>query len=270
MTEKFFSIITVVLNKKNNLIETIESLRKQNYKNFEYIVIDGGSTDGTLDIIKSNLDIITYYKSEKDFGIYDAINKALGHCNGKYIGILNSGDKYTPDGLKIIYEYLINQKFDFIFGSVMKKILRHGYRKFRIYWNFDFYSSHSSGFFIKKEAQSKLGFYNLKYKISSDYDLFYRMIITNKMLGTSTKKNELVGVWKTGESYSSTWEFVEHLQEEIQIRVDNKQNLVFVFFVYLVHYFKNLKKIKNKNKIAFFFKMFKEILNNRNSRYTNS
>ncbi len=263
MHKKFFSIITVVLNKKNNLVETIESLRRQTFKNFEYIVIDGGSTDGTLDIIKKNLDIITYYKSEKDFGIYDAINKGLTHSNGEYIGILNSGDKYTSNGLKIINEYLTNKNFDFIFGSVMKKILRHGYRKYRIYWNFDFYSSHSSGFFIKKEAQSKLGNYNLKYKISSDYDLFYRMIVINNMVGTSTKKNELIGIWKTGESYSSTWKFIEHLQEEIQIRVDNKQNLCVVFFVYFIHYFKNLRKIENKNKISFFFKKFKEILENR-------
>ena len=67
MSKKFFSIITVVLNSKNNLSETINSLKCQKFKNFEYIVIDGGSSDGTVDIIKNNLDIISFYKSEKDF-----------------------------------------------------------------------------------------------------------------------------------------------------------------------------------------------------------
>ena len=102
MSKKFFSIITVVLNSRDNLNETINSLKKQSFKDFEYIVIDGGSTDGTLDIIKNNLDIITFHKSEKDKGIYDAINKGLKLCNGKYIGILNSGDRYTLNGLEIM------------------------------------------------------------------------------------------------------------------------------------------------------------------------
>ena len=91
MDKNFFSIITAVLNTKNDLIETINSLRQQEYKNFEYIVIDGGSDDGTKNVIKENLDIIHKWKSEKDFGIYDAMNKGISLCEGNYIGILNSG-----------------------------------------------------------------------------------------------------------------------------------------------------------------------------------
>ncbi len=264
MDNKFFSIITVVLNSKDNLSETINSLRSQKFKDFEYIVIDGGSSDGTLDIIQKNLDIISYHISENDNGIYDAINKGLDICTGEYIGILNSGDKYSPEGLKIINNYLVNKNYDFIFGSVMKKILRYGYKKKRIFWNFDFYSSHSSGFFIKNESQKKLGYYNLKYKISADYDLFYKMIIKYKMKGISSKKDELIGIWKTGESYSSKWKFIDHLSEETLIRMDNKQNILFIFFIYFIHYLKNLKKIDNKNKIKFFFNKFYEILNKRN------
>jgi glycosyltransferase involved in cell wall biosynthesis len=215
-------------------------LREQKFKNFEYIVIDGDSTDGTKEVISKNLDMINKWKSEKDLGIYDAMNKGISLCEGDYIGIINSGDKYEPNGLKIINTYLKKNNYDFIFGSVIKKILRHGYRKYRIYWNFDFYSSHSSGFFIKRDSQKKLGNYNLKYKISSDYDLFYRMIVKKKMTGIATKKNEVVGSFKSGTSYSSKFSFFEHLKEEIQIRIDNKQNILFVSLVFLLHYLKNI------------------------------
>ena len=99
MNEKTFSIITVVFNAKNDLIDTIKSLRQQNYKNFEYIIIDGGSTDGTLEVINDNLDVVDKWKSEKDSGIYDAMNKGIDLCQGNYIGMLNAGDRYTPNGL---------------------------------------------------------------------------------------------------------------------------------------------------------------------------
>ena len=136
---------------------------------------------------------------------------------------------------------------------------RYGLRKYRIYWNFDFASSHSSGFFIKNEAQKKLGKYNLKYKISSDYDLFYRMIVKEKMQGLATKKNDLIGIFKSGTSYSSKFSFIDHLNEETIIRLDNNQNIFFVFLVYSLHYFKNLNKIQKKNKIQFFFISFLNI-----------
>jgi glycosyltransferase involved in cell wall biosynthesis len=255
MDKKFFSIVTVVLNAKTDLKNTINSLRQQNYKNFEYIVIDGGSTDGTQEIINNNLDIINKWKSEKDLGIYDAMNKGINLCEGTYIGMLNAGDKYMPNALKIINNYLAISHLDFIFGSVMKKVLRHGFKKYRILWNFDFYSSHSSGFFIKNESQKTLGKYNLKYKISSDYDLFYRMIVKAKMTGMATKKDEIIGLFKSG-SYSSKFSFLEHLLEETIIRLNNNQNVFFVFFVYAIHYFKNLDKIERKNKIIYFFSSF--------------
>jgi len=263
--KNFFSIITVVLNAKEDLANTIESLRNQKFKNFEYIVIDGGSTDGTKELILENLDIINIWKSEKDLGIYDAMNKGIKLSNGNYIGMLNSGDKYTTDGLNIIFNYLNKENVDFIFGTVMKKVLRHGYRKYRILWNFDFYSSHSSGFFIKKNSQTKLGYYNLNYKISSDYDLFYRMILKEKMRGISTKKEELIGVFKSGTSYSSKFSFIDHLKEETLIRMNNKQNIIFVFIIFLTHYFKNLNKINNNNKIIDSIKIFFEIKSNRSS-----
>lgn len=261
MQKKKFSIITVVLNAKEDLIETINSLRNQKFKDFEYIVIDGGSTDGTLEIINNNLDIIDKWKSEKDLGIYDAMNKGIKLCEGDYIGMLNSGDKYMINGLEIVHNYLINKKFDFIFGSVMKKILRHGYRKYRILWNFDFYGSHSSGFFIKRESQNRLGKYNLKYKISSDYDLFYRMIIKEKMVGVSTKKQEIIGSFKSG-SYSSKFSFLQHLYEETQIRLDNNQNKFFVLLIFIIHYIKNLNKIENNHKFKLFFSSINKLFLN--------
>ena len=263
MNKKFFSIITVVLNSKSDLLKSIQSLREQKYKNFEYIVIDGDSSDGTKEVITNNLDIIDKWLSEKDLGIYDAMNKGIDLSTGNYIGMLNSGDKYTENGLQIVKSYLDNNNFDFIFGSVMKKVLRYGYRKYRIHWNFDFYSSHSSGFFIKRDSQKKLGKYNLKYKISSDYDLFYRMIIKEKMIGTATKKNELVGYFKSGTSYSSKFSFLEHLNEETQIRIDNKQNIILVVLIFTIHFLKNINKINLKNKLKILFSSINKILSKR-------
>lgn len=89
------SVITVVFNDAANIGKTIESYIAQTWENKEYIVIDGGSTDGTVEIIRKYLDRIDYFCSEKDNGIYDAMNKGISHCTGDWINILNSGDVYV-------------------------------------------------------------------------------------------------------------------------------------------------------------------------------
>ena len=128
--DNFFSIITVVLNAREDLANTIQSLKKQSFKKFEYIVIDGNSTDGSKELIERNKDFISKYLIENDNGIYDAINKGLKISKGKYVGFINAGDKYTPNALNIIHKYLkSNNEVDFIFGTVKKKILKHGFKK---------------------------------------------------------------------------------------------------------------------------------------------
>ena len=120
-SKPIFSIITVVLNGEKFLRETIESVKNQSFKHYEYIIIDGGSTDKTLDVIKEHSEHIDFWISEKDHGLYDAFNKGILMAKGKYIGIINSDDVYTVNALEIINEYFSNNpKIDFVFGSVKK------------------------------------------------------------------------------------------------------------------------------------------------------
>jgi len=240
----FFSIVTVVLNNINFLEETINSVIKQNI-DVEYIIIDGGSNDGTLDIIKKYENYINLWISEKDEGIYDAMNKGIKYCTGKYIGMVNSSDLYSSNALSIIKNYFNhNQNLDFIFGSVKKKKLKSGFKKNKIYWSFDFYPSHSSGFFISNSAQKKLGLYNTDFKLSADHDFFFRLI-NNKYKGTSTKKDELIGHFrKVGGSYSSTFSFEEHFSEEISIRFNNKQNKFIICLIIFNNYIRKIFKKK--------------------------
>lgn len=93
------SIITVVFNNKTNLLKTVKAVRSQKYDNLEYIVIDGASTDGTLDVINSNKDIISCFISEKDNGIYDAMNKGLKASKGDYVWFINAGDIPAEDDI---------------------------------------------------------------------------------------------------------------------------------------------------------------------------
>ena len=123
----------------------------------------------------------------------------------------------------------------------------HGFKPEKIHYSWGFYSSHSTGFFIKKEAAKKVGYYNVKYKYHSDYDYFYRMIVKKKLKGVATKKNELFGVFRRG-GFSSSIPFRKLLFEEIKIRYDNNQNLFLLFVIFFYKIFKNFKKfIKNKN-----------------------
>ena len=242
--EPLISVIMVCLNSQKYLTKSIKSVLKQSYKNFELIVIDGGSTDDTLKILKKNNNKIDFWISEKDKSHFDAMNKGIRLSKGSIISILNSDDVYFINTLKTAAKYFVKyQRIDFLFGGVIKHKLLHGYRPGIIYRSFGFYSAHSIGFFIRKKSQMKVGLYKLKYKFSSDYDLFYRLIVKYKMKGMATKKNEIFGKFRRG-GISSQLSNNNFLREIYKVRVGNGQNKIFVLFLLFLKYSKyNLKKI---------------------------
>lgn len=239
-----FSLVTVVKDNEKFLEETIKSVLNQSFKDFEYIIIDGNSDDNTLNIIKRYEEQIDYWLSQKDNGIYDAFNKGVNLCRGEYIGIINSDDVYTKDALKIIYKYIKNYpEKDFIFGSVKKHWgILHGFKPEKIRYSWGFYTSHSTGFFIKRNSAKKNGPYNTKYKFHADYDYFYRMIVKNKMSGISTNKDEVTGIFRRG-GFSSTISFFDSSKEESKIRIDNGQNRILVLVIFLYKLLKHTLKL---------------------------
>jgi len=243
--QPLITVITIVLNNEKYLQECLSSLHSQKYKNYEHIIIDGGSSDRTIDILKKNNDKIDFWVSEKDNGIYDAFNKGMSLARGKYIGFLNSDDVYySKHTLNYVIEtFNKNKNADFIFGPVKKHwALLHGYKPWKIYFTWGFYTSHSTGFFIKHSAAKDVGEYNLKYKYSSDYDYFFRMIVKKKMNGVGVKKDKIFGIFRRG-GFSSRVRFLDHFKEEIQIRNDNKQNKIIIFLIIVYKSVRHLNKI---------------------------
>lgn len=242
--QPLISIITTVLNGEKHIEETILSVINQDYKNIEYIIIDGQSKDKTLEIIRKYENKIDIWISEKDDGIYYGFNKGLKLARGDLIGFVNSDDILLPNAIKTLVKYYKNfPKVDFIFGSVKKHWgILHGFKPWKIFLSWGFYTSHSTGFFIKKKASKIVGFYNTEYKYSSDYDYFYRMIVKKKLKGIATKKSEVFGIFRRG-GFSSNIRFIDHFMETIKIRLDNNQNKFIVLIIFILKFLKNIKKL---------------------------
>ena len=252
----YFSIITVVKNDQKNIKSTIKSIKAQKFRKFEYIVIDGNSKDRTIDQIIKLKNSVNLLITENDKGLYDAMNKGVKHSKGRVIVFVNSGDLLTKNALKIIYKiFLKNEKIDFVFGTVRRKytkgtLLKSGFNKKKLYYNFDFATSHSTGFFLKKKSFKKIGLFNLKYKCSADYDLYFRAIIKNNFKGLSNNKSELIGIVQSG-GFSSKFSFLEHLIEETKIRIDNKQNIFIILMIIINSLIKKFLKLMNLEKVFF-------------------
>jgi glycosyltransferase involved in cell wall biosynthesis len=235
------SIITPTLNSDKYLERCIKSIQNQNYNNIEHIIIDGESNDETKNIIKKYQNNKTILISEKDDGIWDAMNKGLKIASGNIVGFLNSDDYYYPDAIKTVVKYFNNNNIDFLFGTTQKYKLMYGYKPWKIRFSFGFYTSHSVGFFINRERHLKIGFYNTKY-FSADLDFFYKMIVKFKLKGVATKKNEILGKFQSG-GFSSKVNFLDHLKDLNKIRIDNGQNVYYVNLIFFYKIIKNLKKI---------------------------
>lgn len=174
------SIITVCFNAKDTLEKTIKSVINQTYNNIEYIIIDGGSTDGSLNIIAQYSRCLAFYISEKDNGIYDAMNKGIKRCTGEWTLFLNSGDILNSDDvLNNVFCCNYSQKVSAIYGNWIND--NNGKQKicnpdpFFKHSQFSFNSGicHQSVFFKTTIISNLL--YNTKYRFCADYDLMIRV-----------------------------------------------------------------------------------------------
>ncbi|QEE16037.1 glycosyltransferase family 2 protein [Promethearchaeum syntrophicum] len=213
------SIITVCYNSEKTISETIKSIKSQKFKDYEYIIVDGKSSDKTVEIAQNSFKKYDNFKiiSEQDKGIYDAMNKGIAMAKGKIINILNSDDVYFDE---YVLQDVVNefncQDIDILYGNTLlinskKKVIRNiksgNFKKGKFYWGW--FPPHPSTF-IKKSVYDKIGGYKVDLKISADFEFFLRAFELNdfklrdkntpyvKMMtggtSTGTLKNILAGI----------------------------------------------------------------------------
>lgn len=179
-----FSIITINLNNIEGLKKTIESIVNQTITDFEYIVIDGGSVDGSVEILKRYHHKFTYCVSETDRGIYHAMNKGISQATGEYVLFLNSGDYlFKSNILEKVSNYPLNE--DLIIGSVIltgrdeDEIFEIPELKKLTFRYFINSTLPHPGTFIKRTLFDKIGHYNEQYEIASDFEFFLKAVFFN-------------------------------------------------------------------------------------------
>lgn len=180
------SIITVCYNSEEFIKDAIDSVLSQSYSNIEYIIIDGNSTDRTIDIVKSYGSKISKFISEKDKGIYDAMNKGISLSSGEIVAILNSDDFYTgPNVISNIVACFQTYNPDGIYGD-LDVVFRDNTKRVKRKYLADKFSAKSLEFgimpghatiFLKRELFDKFGMYKLNYPISADFELIVRYLI---------------------------------------------------------------------------------------------
>ena len=226
------SIITATFNSAKTLKDTIQSVLRQTNKDFEYLIIDGGSTDETIDIVKSYESEFSgrlKWVSEKDQGIYDAMNKGIKMASGDVVGILNSDDYFTSDDiLQTVDNAFKSHEIDAIYGDIhfirdgnpQKCVRYYSSRMFRPFWlRFGFMPAHPS-FYCKREIFDKAGLYSLDYKIGADYEMMVRLFKKYKIVSRYINK-DFVTMRTGGASTRNVKSRLTLIKEDVRACRDN-------------------------------------------------
>jgi glycosyltransferase involved in cell wall biosynthesis len=257
------SIITVNYNDKIGLKKTIESVVKQTFVDYEFIIIDGGSTDGSREIIEEYADRISYWVSEPDKGIYNAMNKGIRSATGYFVLFLNSGDIFYDNKVLSEIDSLIGIDFDIYYGDIIvKKQNSQRLKKYPDELSFSYFYTNAlchQSCFIKRELFYEHFFYNEDYKIYSDGEFFMYTIccknVPYKHIDLTISIYDFTGI-------SSNPKF-EKLHQEEKFKSINK------FFPLFAVDYKVLSKLNSKRirqllhiqKYPFAWKIVKALVN---------
>lgn len=188
MEEMLVSVLTPCFNSAGTIEKTLECMERQTYPNIEYIIIDGGSSDVTLECIerhKSRLPAKLKVVSEKDQGIYDAMNKGIKLAKGQLIGIVNSDDWYEEDAVEQAVRHYQGNPYEVVYG--MQRNFLNGREKSVFIYHHDFLPeqmiTHPTCF-VTKAAYEELGLFDLQYRSAADYDLMLRFYESKKVVFT--------------------------------------------------------------------------------------
>ena len=225
------TIITVVKNNIRGITKTIESIQSQSFKNYEHIIIDSNSTDGTSAIIKKKLNTRTIHLREKDSNIYEGINKAIKKAKSDFVGLLHSGDIfYSNNTLKYISNNL--DKSDFLFGNIAyfkgKKINRLWKFKSNTQDKINPFKIPHTSLFIKKKVLEYLNLYDESFIIASDTDFLIRLCKSN--FKCKKLDNYIVFMESGGLSFSVS-NFFKKTSEDFSILFKHYK-LFFIFFYF--------------------------------------
>ncbi|WP_338635688.1 glycosyltransferase [Spirobacillus cienkowskii] len=268
MTNIKITLITVCYNSEKTIEDTLLSVVNQDYQNIEYIIIDGGSTDKTINIIKNYENKISKLVSEKDNGIYFAMNKGLKLATGDIIGFINSDDVFADNNvIKEISQKFLEFNCEIVYSDVMFVQRDNAFIPKR-YWKISEFkqvklhlgwSPPHPTFYARKELYNNFGFFDIKFKIAADYELMIRFLKnTNKKMIKYIPKVTVV-MKEGGVSNNS---IRSYLKGNIESALALKKNKVFLFF--LIIFFKPFLKIKQfflpKNFLPYKYIYFKQSL----------
>ena len=188
MQETLVSVITPCYNSGKTIEKTLECIENQTYHNIEYIIVDGGSTDETLEIIEKHRQRLPErfrLISEKDSGIYDAMNKGIGLATGQLIGIVNSDDWYEKDAVEQAVAHYQGNPYEVIYG--MQRTYLNGREKATFIYHHDFLPqqmiTHPTCF-VTADTYRDFGTFDLQYRSAADYDLMLRYFESKKVVFT--------------------------------------------------------------------------------------
>lgn len=245
------SVITITFNSEKYLEQTIQSVVNQTYKNIEYIIIDGGSTDSTLNIIRKYDNRIKKWISEPDKGIADAMNKGIALSTGEYIYFLHSDDYLFS---KNVIDDFVKEQDEFkadifahsiIFNKSLGKSVEILPRGYGVWLNLK-NGFHHQGTFCRRNVFEKIGGFDVQFKIAMDYDFFLRAYNNNI---PCTKGNSIIAIMRdVGISSKTDWPSLKkRLREERLVHIKNCKYWILFYPIYWLVYsvFKQIKTIWN-------------------------